>query len=59
MHSAHKAFIPMDETLYCVAVTLEIYRTKLFNAIMAGNASNKYGLGKLRFDEEVPVRLSE
>jgi hypothetical protein len=56
----------MGETLHCVAVTLEIYRIqaknlgiKPFNAIIVGNASNKYGLGKLRFDEEVPVRLSE
>lgn len=50
VHSAHKAFIPRDETLYCVSVTLEIYRIKAknpgikaFNAIMDGNASNKVG----------------
>jgi hypothetical protein len=56
----------MDETLSCVAVTLGYIVSKqrsqessLFNASLAGNTSNKYALGKLRFDEEVPVRLSE
>jgi hypothetical protein len=56
VHSVHKAFIPMDETLSGVAVTLEIYCTvskqknpgiKPFNAIMDGNASNKYGIGEV------------
>ena len=57
----------MDETLNCAAMTLGICRIKaasqesgLSMQVLAGNASNnKYGLGKLSFDEEVPIRLRE
>jgi hypothetical protein len=69
VHSAYIVLFIRQAGIHSNGRDTEIYRIKgskqknpgikPFNVIMVGNASNKYGLGKLRLDEGVPVRLSE